>query len=169
MSLRPARPCDASSIAALSIEVWLGAYLKRGVGAVFADYALATFTPANAERFIADPAEFVLVSQNAEGIDGYIRLTSGSPAPVAGCSDLEIATLYVQPRHHGRGLGSRLLEAGLAHARSLAAGSVWLTTNAENTPAIAFYLARGFEKLGETHFRIADQGYLNNLYRRRLD
>lgn len=46
----------------------------------------------------------------------------------------------------------------------MGAGSVWLTTNAENDPAIAFYLALGFEKVGETHFRIQDRSYLNNVY-----
>jgi hypothetical protein len=44
--------------------------------------------------------------------------------------------------------------------------SVWLTTNSENAPAIAFYLKQGFEKVGTTHFRIQDEGYLNDVFRR---
>ncbi len=58
MTLRLAQVSDASSIAALSIEVWIGTYLKRGVNAFFADYALGEFTPAKAAQLIADPTQW---------------------------------------------------------------------------------------------------------------
>lgn len=164
MALRRPDTSDASSIAAISIEVWVGTYLKRGVNAFFADYILEQFTAQKTEALIDDPDRFILVSDNAEGIDGYICVAASSPAPVDGCSDMEIATFYVQPRHHGKGIGKQLLKAALDHCRACYVQSVWLTTNAENSPAIAFYLSQGFEKVGETHFRIGDQGYLNNVY-----
>lgn len=44
------------------------------------------------------------------------------------------------------------------------AGSVWLTTNAENAPAIAFYLKQDFRHVGESHFRIGGGSYLNTVY-----
>ncbi|RLJ51509.1 hypothetical protein BCF46_1722 [Litoreibacter meonggei] len=44
MTIRNATPSDASSMAAISMEVWIGTYLKRGVSALFAEYALKTFT-----------------------------------------------------------------------------------------------------------------------------
>lgn len=165
MVLRLANHSDASSIAAISIEVWIGTYLKKGVSALFADYVLNEFTVAKTRKLISDPDQFILVSENAEGIDGFIRVSSKSPAPIDGCSDVEISTFYVQPRHHGQGIGKRLLSAALDHCRDASVGSVWLTTNAQNDPAIAFYLAKGFEHIGETHFRIDDQRYLNNVYR----
>ena len=168
MTLRAAVISDASSIAAISIEVWIGTYLKQGVSGFFADYALAEFTPQNTEQLISDPAEFILVSENTEGIDGFIRVSSARQAPVAGCSQLEIATFYVQPRHHGKGIGKALLQAALHHCRNQSSDPVWLTTNAENAPAIAFYLAQGFEQVGETYFAIADQTYLNAIFARRL-
>ncbi len=168
MTLRKANISDASSIAAISIEVWIGTYLKRGVSAFFADYAIDEFTPSKTERLISDSGQFIVVSENEQGIDGFIRVTSDSKAPVSGCSEVEISTLYVQPRHHGRGIGKRLLNAAFQHCREEAVDSVWLTTNAENDPAIEFYLSQGFEHVGETHFRIADAAYLNNVYSYRL-
>ncbi|WP_425336129.1 GNAT family N-acetyltransferase [Sinorhizobium numidicum] len=36
-----------------------------------------------------------------------------SPGPIRGCSTTEISTLYVQPRHHGKGIGKGLLNEGL--------------------------------------------------------
>lgn len=168
MNLRIARPSDASSLAAISIEVWLGTYIRRGVNALFADFALAEFTTPKFAAILRDPAEYIVVSENEEGIDGFIRVSQGEVAPVGGCSETEIATLYVQPRHHGKGRGRALLGAGLRHCRDLGAPSVWLTTNSENTPAIGFYLAQGFETVGQTHFRIQDQAYLNEVFSYRL-
>lgn len=168
MTLRIAHRLDASSIAAISIEVWIGTYLKRGVSGFFADYLLGEFTVSKTEALLSDPNEFFLVSENDEGIDGFIRVSSGSEAPVNDCTETEISTLYVQPRHHGKGIGKRLLKAALQHCREKGDKSVWLATNAENTPAIAFYLGRGFEHVGETQFRIQDQSYLNNVYSYRL-
>lgn len=164
MTIRKPTVSDASSIAAISIEVWIGTYLKRGVNATFADYALKEFTPSKIDNLILDPDQIILVSENDEGIDGFIRVSSASKAPVPGCSELEISTFYVQPRHHGKGIGKRLLAAALQHCRQKDAKSVWLATNAENDPAIAFYLAQGFEHVGETQFLIGGQGYLNNVY-----
>ncbi|MFU8864581.1 MAG: GNAT family N-acetyltransferase [Rhodobacterales bacterium] len=169
MTLRIATEHDASSLAAISIEVWIGTYLKHGVSGFFADYALAAFTADKMKAVMSDPAQYVLVSENTQGIDGFIRVSFGSTAPVEGCSDTEISTFYVQPRHHGKGIGKRLLDAALAHCRQQGVTSVWLSTNAENTPAIGFYLGQGFDPVGQTHFRIGDEGYLNNVYARRLD
>ena len=165
MTLRIANHSDASSIAAISVEVWVGTYLKQGVNSFFADYALEEFTIQKIKSLIYDPNQFILVSQNEEGIDGFIRVSAKSPAPVGGCSDVEISTFYVQPRHHGKGKGKRLLSAALEHCRGTYVTSVWLTTNSQNEPAIAFYLAQGFEHVGETSFSIKNKGYLNNVYR----
>lgn len=166
MKFRIARPSDAPILAAISIEVWLGTYIRRGVNAFFAEFALNTFTSAKLSALLEDPDEHVIVSENEDGLDGFIRISHGKAAPVTGCSTMEISTLYVQPRHHGRGLGKALLGQGLDHARTAGAPSVWLTTNSENTPAIAFYLKQGFEKVGTTHFRIQEQAYLNDVFRR---
>lgn len=169
MTLRQATESDASSLAAISIEVWIGTYLRQGVNGFFADYALEAFTADKMKAVISDPAQYILVSENTQGIDGFIRVSFASTAPVEGCSDTEIATFYVQPRHHGKGIGKRLLDAALAHCRQKGVTSVWLSTNAENTLAIGFYLRKGFDAVGQTHFRIGDEGYLNNVYARRLD
>lgn len=164
MSLRPARPADAACIAAISMEVWLGTYLRDGVSPFFAAYALDTFTLSNTQALVTDPHQRIWVSQNADGIDGFVRLTTHSPAPENIPSTTEISTLYVRPRHQGKGIGRRLLHAALAHAQQSNTGVVWLATNEENAPAIAFYNALGFAAAGQTHFRIGDRAFPNNVY-----
>lgn len=165
MKLRIARPTDAPILAAISIEVWLGTYIRRGVNAFFAEYALNEFTSDKFAALLEDSNERFIVSENDDGLDGFIRISHGRVAPVANCSTMEISTLYVQPRHHGRGVGRSLLDQGLIYARNANSPSVWLTTNSENAPAIAFYLAQGFEKAGTSHFRIQEQAYLNDVFR----
>lgn len=164
--LRDATPDDAASLAALSIEVWLGTYLRQGVNRVFAEFVLSSFTPDNFSEHMKDPSQHIIVSDNQDGIDGYIRIAAGAYAPLPDCADTEITTLYVQPRHHGRGIGRALLNAGLNHARQrLSAPSVWLTTNSQNAPAIAFYLKNGFERIGTTDFVIDGVPYPNDVFR----
>lgn len=92
MTTRHANPSDAACLAAISIEVWIGTYLKSGVSAVLANYALDTFTAAVARAQIADPTQVILVSENADGIDGFFRVSFGNASPVAARSDVEIAT-----------------------------------------------------------------------------
>ena len=173
--LRPARVEDATSLAALSIEVWLGTYLRRGVNAFFADYVFAELTPSRFETLLQTQSETFILSQNTDGLDGFIRLSQGKPPPTGLTptgltlpdtgpgSEVEIATLYVQPRHQGRGLGQALLKAGLQFSRDLGAPYPWLTTNAENTPAIGFYQRMGFQITGRTQFSIQDQSYPNEV------
>lgn len=166
MNFRIARPSDAPILAAISIEVWLGTYIRQGVNAFFAEYALNEFTSDKLKALLEDRNEHVIVSENEDGLDGFIRVSHGKAAPVANCPTMEISTLYVRPRHHGKGLGKALLEQGLDYVRASGSPSVWLNTNSENTSAIAFYLKQGFEKVGTTHFRIQDQAYLNDVFKR---
>lgn len=77
MTLRKANVSDASSIAAISIEVWIGTYLKRGVSAFFADYALDEFTPSKIERLISDSSQHIVVSENEQASMvsfGYLQI-----------------------------------------------------------------------------------------------
>jgi ribosomal protein S18 acetylase RimI-like enzyme len=70
---------------------------------------------------------------------------------------VELTTLYVQGRHQGKGIGLALLK------QALTLGDLWLTTNTENEPAITFYVAQGFTIVGEAHFKIQDEAYLNHV------
>jgi ribosomal protein S18 acetylase RimI-like enzyme len=164
MTLRDAVPADAPALAALSIEVWVGTYLKRGVGPRFAEHVLRAYKPGTMDALIRDPAQIVVLSDNEEGPDGYVRVAPEAEPPLPECRGAEIATLYVQPRHHGRGLGRALLREAIARCRAREIDAVWLTTNSENGPAIGFYHAMGFETVGTTDYVIDGVGYLNDVF-----
>ena len=162
LRIRDALPSDASSLAAISMEVWIGTYLRRGVNAFFADYALREFTSQRFEAIMSSN-DHLIVSENEDGIDGFIRVSFESPAPSPSMAQTEIKTLYVQPRHHGKGIGKRLLQAALAICAAKDVETVWLSVNSENSTALEFYRANGFVTIGQTHFRIDDQAYLNEV------
>lgn len=163
--IRLATSEDASSLAALSIEVWLNTYIRNGVNAFFAEYVFKEFTPRRFAQLISETDETIWVSQNAVGIDGFIRVSQGSIAPVVECSDIEISTLYVQPRHQGNGAGRRLLQTALEFCAEANGSSIWLTVNAENERATSFYTRHGFEKVGLTYFHIGGERYPNHVLR----
>ncbi|WP_282076669.1 GNAT family N-acetyltransferase [Epibacterium ulvae] len=163
MYIRKAIEADASALAALSIEVWINTYIREGIDAHFADYALAEFSTAKFTTALNDPNEVFLASQNSVGIDGYIRLSFNRPAPVPGCHETEISTLYVQPRHQGKGIGAALLEAALKICRERGNRSPWLLVNSENDSALEFYHAKGFMTVGQSYFEIKDQSYRNDV------
>jgi ribosomal protein S18 acetylase RimI-like enzyme len=171
--IRKAEERDASSLAAVSIEVWLNTYLREGVSSFFADYVLSEFTAQKFRDSVGDPSQAIWVSENRIGIDGFVTVCSTATPPLANCSSLEIATLYVQPRHHSSGRGAALLQRALDHCRSIGGERVWLKVNAENSRAIDFYIRHGFNNIGSTHFVIADRAYENFVMqadiRRRVD
>ena len=70
-----------------------GGYIRQGVNAFFAEFALNEFTSAKLAALLEDPNEHVIASENDVGIDGFIRLIQGKEAPVSGCSTMEISTL----------------------------------------------------------------------------
>ncbi len=168
MQLRDATPDDAASLAAISIEVWLGTYIKGGMTRFFAEHPLSEFTAERLGAVLSDPAERVIVSCHGEGIDGFLRLSSGRTAEVVGCSTTEICTLYVRPGRQGAGVGSAPLDAGLHAAASVGAPSVWLRANPENTPALRFYAAKEFRIVGQVLHRIGDETYPNHILSRSL-
>ena len=61
----------------------------------------------------------------------------------------ELAGMYILPECRQRGLGRALLDAALAHARSLSGvRQLKLGVNATNTAARALYQSRGFTRYG---------------------
>ena len=63
-------------------------------------------------------------------------------------NDVEVMTLGTRPDAQGRGIGRMLLDALLARARELGAGSMFLEVRVDNEPALALYAGAGFVRMG---------------------
>jgi ribosomal protein S18 acetylase RimI-like enzyme len=82
-----------------------------------------------------------------------------------------LAGLYVAPEFRRRSLGRALVDAALAHARSLpGVRQLKLTVNATNVPARALYQSRGFTRWGVEPEALGVEGdyYDEELYVLRL-
>lgn len=55
---------------------------------------------------------------------------------------------YVDAGRRGQGLGRRLMDPVLVHARTVGARHVWLETSNQNPPGVAAYQALGFSLTG---------------------
>jgi ribosomal-protein-alanine N-acetyltransferase len=75
-------------------------------------------------------------------IVGYVGL-----AAIDGTGDVQ--TIAVRRDRQGTGLGGVLLDALLTQAQNLTCSEVLLEVRADNGPAIALYLRRGFERIAE--------------------
>jgi GNAT superfamily N-acetyltransferase len=122
VSVRPARPDDATEIGRIQVETWRSAYVEILPAAVLdgvtVDDAAATWSAAISEP--PGPHHHVLVAQERDWRVGFAALgpaddlEADDPAPA---TTLALAVILVEPRWGRRGHGSRLLAAAVDHAR----------------------------------------------------
>ncbi|MEJ7596638.1 MAG: GNAT family N-acetyltransferase [Kofleriaceae bacterium] len=96
---------------------------------------------------IADDSEAAVASYLALG-EILVAMVDGAPAGhvqlIAADHALELKSLAVVPGHRAAGLGRRLVEAALDHARSCGALRVVLSTATADASLLRFYQRRGF-------------------------
>lgn len=85
-------------------------------------------------------AEDLLLAVDADGRVGGLHWLKRRDALTG-----EVYNLAVHPNAQGRGLGPVLLDAGLAHLRTIGCSEVILWVDRVNESAVALYTGRGFE------------------------
>lgn len=132
MLIRPAGPQDVPGIVAVHVAAWDAT--KEGL-----DLPSRRSPEERAlqwRTFIADGVGEVWVSEDADGVWGFMALGLSRDEDRAG--QTEIYSLYVDPRQWGRGIGSLLMgQAPLAQTVSL-----WVSEG--NDRARGFYAHHGF-------------------------
>jgi putative acetyltransferase len=94
-----------------------------------------------AERDIVDLRPAVAAELASEAIDWWVlECEEGPPIGFLGFAGRAIEGLFVDPDHHRRGAGRRLV----AHAQSLTTSPLFVEVNEENWGAMRFYAALGF-------------------------
>jgi len=84
----------------------------------------------------------------AEVLEAEDGRLAGYFIAMPGVEELHLLNLTVVPALQGQGLGSALLEAVLAHARTRRLPRVWLEVRASNGRARSLYARRGFDEVG---------------------
>jgi ribosomal protein S18 acetylase RimI-like enzyme len=150
--IRVGRSEDASRLAVLATQVWLHTYSTDGITRDIAEYVLREFTPEKFSELLNDPVSHVVVAEQRESLVGLAVVKFGVSCPAGNNSAAELQTLYVQEHFAGRGIGKLLLQAAEAKVRQQLNTALWLTVNAKNTEAIAFYARQGYAKVGTSFF-----------------
>ena len=161
--VRNAEPRDALPLAALGMQVWLHTYATDGMSDTVARYAFGEFTPEKFEALMASDTARVLVAELADHLVAYAVVTFGNACPAHTVSTTELTTLYVQAHFARRGIGARLLDHAAALAAARNGGGLWLTVNAQNRAAIAFYARHGYERVGTAYFDLGGARHENHV------
>ena len=161
--IRSGRSEDADRLAVLATQVWLHTYATGGVTADIAEYVLRELTPERYLAVLGDPTCQVLVAASGESLVGLAVVKFGVPCPAGDYSSVELQTLYVQEHFVGCGAGKSLLRAAQTEARQRSNGVLWLTVNAKNARAVAFYAHQGYTKVGTTYFVLGEGRHENHV------
>ena len=117
--------------------------LSNVAGEVFDD----PIVEASARDFLADPRHCLVVAMDGALVVGFVSaviyLHPDKAAP-----ELWINEIGVAPAHRRQGIGKRLLQAILEHAREAGCTEAWVLTDRKNTAAMGMYESvGGFETL----------------------
>jgi ribosomal protein S18 acetylase RimI-like enzyme len=152
-TVRPLAPGDADEVAAVHVAIWKATY-----PGMVNQAKLDALTPADRidrwRRTITDidrqeqlgVRTRCSVHEPSGDIIGFA--TAGPPREEHPPAPTALWSLNVLPRHHGSGIGARLMSAVIGDRTGPA--YLWVATG--NARAIAFYRKRGFELDGVTHF-----------------
>jgi ribosomal-protein-alanine N-acetyltransferase len=122
--IRPARRADVPALAALERRCFSDPWTAEALG-----------------ELIGSPSGLLLVVEEVDGIEAYLVARA-----VAG--EGEILSLAVAPECRRRGLGARLLIAGLEAMAAGGAFEVYLEVRVSNAAALALYGRHGFAPIG---------------------
>ena len=169
MEFREAVADDAANLAALTTQVFLHTYAKRGIRTALSTYVLSEFTADKFLQALEEKQQMFIVCYEDVHLVGYVRLAFSAPCPSDERPQSEIATLYVQEHFLRRGIGTQLLNRALQTLQRRGADAAWLSVNHENADAIAFYESHGFRRAGSTDFELDGERHENFILRRALD
>ncbi len=146
--VRPATLADAAALASCQLDCWRETYPGM-VDSGLLDAALADVDGRGARwRSVLLGDHGTLLAEDDGRVVGFV--STGPARDADRSASLELYALYVRRSHQGRGIGHRLLAAGVGDAAS----SLWVFR--DNHPARAFYARHGYQPDGvetwEEHF-----------------
>jgi len=124
-------------------------------------------TPERFRQFIGTNGVYIFITEVDARIAGFLMLVSPSPHPqVAARNPIELRKLYVDPRHHGRGIANALMQSALAVIDQPAHDTAWLSVFSGNARAISFYRRWGFAIIGAQDFLVGSDRQKDFVMRR---
>jgi GNAT superfamily N-acetyltransferase len=140
LTIRAATGADADAVRSLADRLREGVAPWRDATAV--TNAVRGWVDGSLDA-MDEPGYAVLVAESDGEIVGFVTLSAGSHW--SGAAEPSIGELVVVPDAEGKGIGTALVEAAMAHARSEGHSRISVSTGAGNARARALYRRLGFE------------------------
>jgi diamine N-acetyltransferase len=161
--IRQAITSDAECLAVLATQVWLQTYAIDGISPVIARYVLNELSVSKFAAILMQTNSNALIAEINSHTVGYALVNTNVPCP-SGSPTVEVASLYVQENFARQGIGTALLRQCQQIAQQRKGSSdYWLTVNAQNFPAIAFYAKQGLVKTGTAYFDLGGEKHENHV------
>lgn len=152
-TIRPARPSDAASLAAIAERTFRETFAADNSDENLDLHCARKFGADIQRAEIADPQLVTLLAEDAGELAGFAQLRlAHATACVRAIEPAELHRIYVAREWHGRGVAQELLRAIRAAAARAGSDCVWLGVWERNPRAIAFYRKCGFAVVGEQPF-----------------
>ena len=147
INMRGATHYDATTLAVLSIKVWLATYAKEGIKAEYADFVINTFNTSSILNDINNPEKIMLVAEQDGVLQGYLLANKKSHYQGQPEFGYEVERLYVDAQFKGQCIGKSLLK----RCQNELGSNFWLYTWVEND-ANGFYQHLGLSNIGQFVF-----------------
>ena len=119
-------------------------------------YLERTFAPVKMAASLKKENNYFLLAYEEDRPVGYSKMKIDShDSHVDTEKPSQLQKIYVLKETLARGVGQRLLDQCVTHARSLSRDCLWLDVLQTNERAIRFYEKNGFKTIGDAIFTIA--------------
>ena len=156
--IRRAGPDDAAALSMIGAASFLESFAHM-IGAADIIAHNAAKNSAEAWRGFADDpdnASWIAEMPGTAAPVGYALLTEPDLPIGLREGDVELRRIYILSKWHGGGLGRRLIEAAIGHARVAGKRRFLIGVAGDNDGAIGFYRRIGCEQIGTRQFRVGD-------------
>jgi ribosomal protein S18 acetylase RimI-like enzyme len=149
---------DVEALTGLKTRTFIETYEADSDPATLASHLARAFSMEAVTRQLKDrnAATWWLLDESLPV--GYLKVNRGAAQTEPGLDDgLELEQIYLLRRHHGLGLGRRLLEHAIGLADDDGSAFLWLSVWEHNGNAISLYHRFGFRPFDEHIFLYGDE------------
>ena len=169
VQLRQATPGDVLALQRLAIQTQVDTFGAYNTEANMKAYLDTAYSVENLEQELQEPESRNYLAFLGDKLVGFMRLRQTPEVEhLLGPNTIELQRLYVDTEMKGKGIGGRLMEEALRHAKSRGYDWIWLGVWERNYAAQEFYAKWGFERFSEHVFQMGDDPQTDWLLKRRV-
>jgi diamine N-acetyltransferase len=169
ITIRPCSQADVDTLVWLGIKTFRETFDAVNTAENMNLYLQTTF---HTTKILDEMKErgscFFLAEEDGQPV-GFAKVRdSKTPPNLNGSRAIEIERIYAVKEKLGKGIGQKLMEKCLEHARRNNYEIVWLGVWEHNDKAISFYKKWGFEKFGQHAFMLGHDEQTDFLMKKKL-